>query len=126
MSPSVFCQTIYPKKVILESDTVVLLSPVQIKKINSIIVDRDFLEKELQVAQQILLCKDSLCMVKDLQIKNYESVVENYNKSLENMQSITTEQEKIIQEQNKKIFRNSLLYGGSGIVVGLIIGLIVK
>lgn len=126
MSPLVFCQTTYPKKIVLEGDTVVLLQPIQIKKINGIIVDRDFLKSELDITQQILSYKDSLCIVRDLQIEKYGSVIKDYEESLNNMQSIVTEQEKILKEQNKKILKKSLLYGGGGIVVGVIVGLIVK
>lgn len=126
MSPLVFCQTIYPKKIVLEGDTVVLLQPIQIKKINGIIVDRDFLKSELDITQQILSYKDSLCIVRDLQIEKYGLVIKDYEESLSNMQSIVTEQEKILKEQNKKILKKSLLYGGGGIVVGVIVGLIVK
>lgn len=111
---------------ILQNDTVVLLKPLQIKQINSIIIDRDFLKKELSLTIKKSSYQDSLLTVKDLQIENYELVIQNYDQSLQNMQLVVNDQEQVIKEKNKKILKKSLLYGGSGIVLGVLIGFLVK
>lgn len=126
MSQLIFCQNIYPKAEVIKNDTVVLLRLNQVQQINGFLVERDFLKKELILLEKGLSYKDSLIVLKDLQIKNYNFIVEDYKKSLEATSKVTTEQEKIIREKNKEIIKKSFLYGGGGLILGAFIGFLVR
>ena len=119
MSQLIFCQSIYPKKGIVEGDTVILLEPFQIKKINKIIVDRDFLKKENRLLNESIIYRDSLLFLKDLQIGNC-------NESLEKINLLVSNQEDIIKEKNKQIVKKSVIFGSSCLVVGILVGLIIN
>lgn len=125
MSQSSFCQTTYPKIVVYEKDTVVLFTPFQVRQINSIIVDRDALREEITLLNDLSITQNKLILSKDSQIEKYQEIISSYEASTQNFEAIINEQEKAFKDYSKKSLRNSFLIGGSCIVVGIIVGILI-
>lgn len=98
----------------------------QVKVINGIIVDRDFLRQELSLTNRKVFLKDSLLFLKDAQIETYKLSIGDYKESLVNYEKIVKDQTESIKEYRKRALKKSLYLCGGGVLVGVIIGLLVK
>ena len=125
MSQSSFCQTTYPKIVVYEKDTVVLFTPLQVRQINSIIVDRDILKEEVLLLDSLSITQNMLILNKDSQIEKYQGIIASYEASTQNLESIIDEKNRELKEYSRRFLKNGFLIGGSCIIVGLIVGTLV-
>lgn len=62
-----------------KNDTLIMITPNNLKTINSIIVDRDFLEKELNLSNQIKFQKDSIIKLKTKELTIKDSIIDSFN-----------------------------------------------
>lgn len=122
---SCFCQENFPKKAVVEGDTVVLVAPKQVTIMNLIILERDALGEELQLLRETLLMRDSILTIEKRKnselwevIKNKDRQVENLNLIIDNRERQFKSRERTLQ---KKKWRNTML----GVVVGGIIGILI-
>lgn len=117
----VYCQTGYPKKQVIESDTVVLLNQNQIRTINDIFDQRDFYKFALdsinvKLNTQILLLENQSYINELLVSKNNELFIEL--DSWRNKDKIN----KQLQEYYKKEIKQQKDRGFKLAVGGVIIG----
>lgn len=104
-----------------KNDTLIMITPNNLKTINSIIVDRDFLEKELNLSNQIKFQKDSIIKLKTKELTIKDSIIDSFN----NIVFLKDEQIENIRVENKKEKRKKISVGiGSG-VLGLLLGLLI-
>lgn len=96
MSQSVFCQTGFPKKAVIDNDTVCILSIEQTKTINKVFVDRD----------ECIEMKDSL----NSQINTYDRlviaqkhVIASQSKEIDIGKNIILEKNIIIDSDDKQL-----------------------
>lgn len=122
---SCFCQENFPRRAVVEGDTVVLVTPKQVTVMNLIILERDALEEELQLLRETLLTRDSILTIEKRKnselwevIKNKDRQVENLNLIIDTRDKQFKSREKVLQ---KKKWRNTIL----GVVVGGIIGILI-
>ena len=86
-----------------KNDTLIMITPNNLKTINSIIVDRDFLEKELNLSNQIKFQKDSIIKLKTKELTIKDSIIDSFN----NIVFLKDEQIENIRVENKKEKRKS-------------------
>lgn len=110
-------------KVVINGDTLVTITPENLKTINKIIVDLEY-SKKIQTRQQNIIKQDSVLLgVKDSLILQYnirEKKKEEY---------YISQASKLIEDNNrlkKKARTKSTWLGTIGLVLGLLVGLIVK
>lgn len=90
------------RKVVIDKDTLVAITPKDLRTINGIIVD-------FEHTKELLSVKDTLLKLDSLHISNLE----------ENL--------RLIEKREKiKVRKKSLFYGISGTILGLVIGLLIK
>lgn len=80
---------LYPKKAVIGSDTVCIISTEQVKQLNKVFVDRDECNE----------IKDSLGSM----IKNYDKLVETQSQAIESQKTEIEIQKKIVAEKNNII-----------------------
>lgn len=110
-------------KIVMNGDTLVTITPENLKTINKIIVDLEY-SKKIQAKQHNIIKRDSILLgIKD-------SLISLYNvreKKKEEYYIIQTS--KLIEDNHrlkKKVRRKSTWLGGIGLVLGLLVGLLVK
>lgn len=110
-------------KVVINGDTLVTITPENLKTINKIIVDLEY-SKKIQTRQQNIIKQDSVLLgIKDSLILQYnirEKKKEEY---------YISQASKLIEDNNKlrkKARVKSTWLGTIGLVLGLLVGLIVK
>lgn len=113
---SSYCQEIYPKILILSSDTVVVLQPVQIKHINLVFEHRKFLLAENEILNKTLNEYVMLSHQKDsiLDVKIANEAI--FTSKLE----LLSKEKYAVQEQNIRLKKNrkiNILLGFIGGVV---------
>lgn len=106
-SSILFCQENFPKKAVVEGDTVVLVTPKQVTVMNLIILERDALEEELQLLRETLLMRDSILTIEKRKnselwevIKNKDRQVENLNLIIDTRDKQFKSREKVLQKKN--------------------------
>ena len=125
MGQSSFCQDIYPKVEVIEGDTLVALKLYQIKQINSIIVDRDFLRQEVSLLNDLTNTQNRIILNKDSQIQKYQETIASYETSVSNLESSVNLQEQQLRNYSRKVLGRGFLIGGGCIIVGVVVGFLI-
>ena len=110
-------------KVVINGDTLVTITPENLKTINKIIVDFEY-SKKIQTKQQSIIRQDSILLgVKD-------SLISLYNiREKKKEEYYINQTNKLIENNNrlrKKAKMKSTWLGSIGLLIGLLVGLIVK
>lgn len=117
----------YPKKLIIEGDTLVGITIPQLGIINKSLVERELFKMEIKSLNSILELKDKKLSEFSLQIIKQDTMINRYQVQADYYQRIYKEQLLVISETQKKALRQKRLawtIGGIGIGVG-VAGLIV-
>lgn len=116
ISVSSYSENKYPKKLIFESDTVVLITPTQLIQINCKLIDLDKCREELtlltesnKVQDELISNLESNILLKNKEISLLNSKLENYEKTI-----------KIYNEDISKTKRKSLVISGISITIGVV------
>lgn len=109
------------EKLELNGDTVIVISPKDLQTINGIIVDWEWLKKEVALKDSLLLADSVLIEIKDSTIVGIEAREKKKEEwYIENGQKMTKENAKL--KRQKKT--NAFLGGGIGAIIGILIGLL--
>lgn len=106
---------IFGQKIIeYKGDTLIVITPQNVKTMNSIIVERNYLEKEVSILNEINLLKDST-------ILEQEKIIQTNQESL---LQIKDKNNLIIQEQAYSWKKKAWKWSGVSAVAGIILGII--
>ncbi len=109
------------EKLELNGDTVIVISPKDLQTINGIIVDWEWLKKEVALKDSLLLADSVLIEIKDSTIVGIEAREKKKEEwYIENGQKMAKENAKL--KRQKKT--NAFLGGGIGAIIGILIGLL--
>lgn len=98
-----FSQNGYPKQILLGNDSLVVITPKQVKLLNLAKVELDETREMNNILQeQISLFKVTLGKYKKLSIEK-DSTISNQNLLIQNRESLISEQEKAINTLNKSV-----------------------
>lgn len=127
ISLSSICQTDYPKKAIINGDTLALVTIDQVKQINLTYNDKDRYKVKCDSLSKQIQLYDNLRVNSDSVISILKTQKENLNKQVSLSEEVMKRQNTIIENQFKIIKKEKLYKNISyGATVLLIILLIVK
>jgi dethiobiotin synthetase len=118
-----YSQENYPKKIVFERDTVVVITPRQLGTINGIITERNYLLQELSLTKLILEDKNKILLNQEAQIGNYNSIVTSYQLQIDNLNKVAFEQQDLWTQERKKLRKRNWTIGGICLGVGIVGGL---
>lgn len=103
ISPSVFCQPQFPKKAVIDNDTVCIISVEQTRTINKVFIDRDeCVELKDSLNSQIKTYGIFVGQQKDI-ISSQETEIAIQNKIITEKNIIIDSDDKILKQQNRQI-----------------------
>lgn len=118
-----FSQIIYPKTIINNTDTLVLITPLQLKHTNLIFVEHNALKLKVDVLTNIVTDYTYV-------IANDNIIINNKNKQIDILQKADSSNKQIIYNQNLQISKQKesikwLTIGGVTISLGLLVTLLI-
>lgn len=114
-----FSQTKYPEKVVLQGDTLVVITPAQLAAANGIIQERNNYRDELvPQLDTVISQQDSLIQILNLQMVSWEET-DRINKSI--IEGLKLQETQVLKEKR----RNCWIVGGLCLSAGVIIGALV-
>ena len=109
-----FCQTLYPKKQIIQGDTVVVITPNQLKIINGIIQERNGYKTQIVPQyEQLVSEQDSLIQVLNLKVVDWEQINAT-NQSI--ISNLSLQNEEVLRQKR----RGCWTIGGVCVSIGFI------
>lgn len=109
-----FCQTLYPKKQIIQGDTVVVITPNQLKIVNGIIQERNGYKTQIVPQyEQLVSEQDSLIQVLNLKVVDWEQINAT-NQSI--ISSLNLQNEEVLRQKR----RDYWIVGGVCVSIGFI------
>lgn len=129
MSNYLFSQNTYPQVRVIEGDTLVLITPIQLNKANHLFLEKDYFQDlSISLDKQVKLMEESF----KVKVQQYSLMEQKYQLCSQNQlqqdQIINLQQETIkkFQKQEKK---QKWILGGSivgGVTIGIITGLLLS
>ena len=110
------------KKVVIGIDTLITITPQELKTINGIIADWEYRMRESVIMDSLLTIKDEQLGIKDsiiVEIQERERIKEEYY--LDQSKRLYQENE----ELKKKSFFKTVLGAGGGFVLGILLAIII-
>lgn len=114
----------YPKKIVLDKDTVICFLPIQLTAMNNMVVSLYGCREERVGLLNILSKSDSLVNSKDKEIKSLEEMNENINERLKIKDSEIGSHKDLNNSLNKKIKRGGTNIIIQRVIIGILIGTI--
>ena len=120
MTILIFSQNIYPKKIVLDYDTVVVISEEQLIKINSEFAYNEYLENALDLKINQVYSLDSLCHRKDNLLDTMIIIARNQNTTLNDLSKKNINTEKLLIKEKRKV-KFSFITGSILTLIALIL-----
>jgi hypothetical protein len=114
-----FSQTRYPEKIVLQGDTLVVITPAQLGTANGIFQERNNYRDELVPQMNVVISQqDSLIRTLNLQVVSWEEM-DRVNKSI--IESLKLQETQVLKEKR----RNCWIVGGLCLSAGVLIGALI-
>ena len=94
-------QNIYPKAIIQNNDTLILITKPQLLQTNIIFSEHNVYKQKQQLLYELLSVKDSLISNKDNQINNYKSIIKIQEDKFNSEQKYSDKLYKDLKKSNK-------------------------
>ena len=104
MTKFVFCQSTFPVRAVINKDTCVVLSPVQVKTINLAYNDLHYYHSMTDTLKAAVVIQDSLIHAKNLLLLNYDSRLGNCQKINENNKKIVADYQDVIKASSRRLW----------------------
>lgn len=118
---SSICQDVYPKLIIIDNDTLVLLTPIQVKKINATILRLDECRKittSLEQENKELILKYSILNKEIENLKKQNEISDRIDLEMGNQIGILTSENKKKDKKINLLKKSRTLFTLGGIVLG--------
>lgn len=123
-----FSQETYPKVKVVDKDTVVLITPFQLKEVNKIIVQKNYYQADDSISRIQLNKSEDKCLYLSKELSQSETKVVNLTEglSLKEKESILklSDQEKFYKSALNKQKLKTVGFTIGGVVVGFSIGVV--
>lgn len=105
----------------LKGDTLIAITQDQLKTINSIIVDREYLNKENIILDSLVLQKDSVISILGKKYEMKDSIVSRYLRVIDFQEDRITGLEKSMKKEKAK----KIGWGIGGGILGIVLGILI-
>lgn len=126
MSLSGFSQNSYPAKIVYDKDTLVAITPIQLRIINTEIVSSQLKDLEIERYQAIVNKSNSIIALQDANISNLNTQISNYRLLQYNNNKIYQEQKNLLEIEKKRRKKSVFISISVSLCVGTIIGLLIN
>lgn len=121
MIMSVFCQTGYPKKVVWNKDTVLLITKFQLVTINRLINKGECSEAQLVLKNKEGIISDSIIDIQKYQIYLKDSIIRVQNKDIAIRIKFADSVRAQLNEEKHKNIKNIFVSSGVGVSLGMLL-----
>lgn len=123
---SAFSQTIYPRKVVIENDTVVCITPAQLKDVVLDLNTGEYLRVENDLLRAQISKSDSLCVYWQKISEAKDTLVMTEIQKYQNLDCINRNLEASISVRKRKSRNTIIGVGVGGTLVGILLGLLLS
>ena len=121
-----FSQNSYPAKIVYNRDTLVAITPYQLKLINVEITDSKFKSLEIERYKTIIERNNNIIALQDANIYNLNSQISKYKTLQYNNERIYQEQKELLEIEKKRRKRSVIISISVSLCVGTILGLVIN
>lgn len=121
-----FSQNSYPAKIVYNRDTLVAITPCQLKLINIEITDSEFKSLEIERYKTIIERNNNIIALQDANIYNLNSQISKYKTLQYNNERIYQEQKELLEIEKKRRKRSVIISISVSLYVGTILGLVIN
>lgn len=121
-----FSQNSYPAKIVYNRDTLVAITPYQLKLINIEITDSKFKSLEIERYKIIIERNNNIIALQDANIYNLNSQISKYKTLQYNNERIYQEQKELLEIEKKRRKRSIAISISVSLCVGTILGLVIN
>ena len=123
---SAFSQTIYPRKIVIESDTVVCITPSQLKDVVLDLNTGEYLRVENELLRTQISKSDSLCVYWRKLSEAKDTLVAMEVQKYQNLERINQNLEASLNTEKRKSRNTIIGVGVGGTLVGILLGLLLS
>lgn len=116
-----FSQSRYPRKLVIEGDTVVAITITQLVRSNEIMLWARQCEEEKDTLLNQLDLSDSIIRCQNIQLGTFKRLEQGYQQEVLMKDSIVGIQSKELIQVNKEIRKQKRIMAGGGTILGVII-----
>lgn len=121
-----FSQNSYPTKIVYNKDTLVAITPVQLRIINTEIVSSQLKDLEIERYRAIVNKSNDIITLQDANISNLNAQISNYRLLQHNNNKIYQEQKNLLEIEKKRKGKSIFISISVSLCVGTIIGLLIN
>lgn len=121
-----FSQNSYPTKIVYNKDTLVAITPVQLRIINTEIVSSQLKDLEIERYRAIINKSNDIITLQDANISNLNTQISNYRLLQYNNDKIYQEQKNLLKIEKKRKGKSIFISISVSLCVGTIIGLLIN
>lgn len=121
-----FSQNSYPTKIVYNKDTLVAITPVQLRIINTEIVSSQLKDLEIERYRAIINKSNDIITLQDANIFNLNTQISNYRLLQYNNDKIYQEQKNLLKIEKKRKGKSIFISISVSLCVGTIIGLLIN
>lgn len=121
-----FSQNSYPTKIVYNKDTLVAITPVQLRIINTEIVSSQLKDLEIERYRAIVNKSNDIITLQDANISNLNAQISNYRLLQYNNNKIYQEQKNLLEIEKKRKGKSIFISISVSLCVGTIIGLLIN
>lgn len=121
-----FSQNSYPTKIVYNKDTLVAITPVQLRIINAEIVSSQLKDLEIERYRVIVNKSNDIITLQDANISNLNAQISNYRLLQYNNNKIYQEQKNLLKIEKKRKGKSIFISISVSLCVGTIIGLLIN
>lgn len=121
-----FSQNSYPTKIVYNKDTLVAITPVQLRIINTEIVSSQLKDLEIERYRVIVNKSNDIITLQDANISNLNAQISNYRLLQYNNNKIYQEQKNLLEIEKKRKGKSIFISISVSLCVGTIIGLLIN
>ena len=126
MTTSAFSQTIYPRKIVIENDTIVCVTPAQLKTVVLDLNTGEYLQVENDLLKRQISKSDSLCVYWQKISEAKDTLIVMEVQKYQNLDRINQNLEASLNIEKRKSRNTIIGVGVGGTLVGILLGLLLS
>lgn len=126
MSLLSFSQNSYPKKVLIDGDSVVVLNYDNLRKINVVIERERFQREEIKNLDSLISIKDCMLYATNKNVVDLKKEIDLYQQIVRNREELVSHKDLLLRQERKKRWKRIIYISSTTLVSGFLIGTLIK